>query len=106
MGDNPVLQAMRTVHFAVHGASRSYLDFYLGFGYSIAALQFMLAVLLWQLAALTTAGGRPMRPLIAVIALAILLCGAISFVFIFPLPAVFSAVLFGTLVMAYTTARR
>jgi hypothetical protein len=70
MGDNPVLQAMRTVHFNVGGTSRSYLDFYMGFGYSISVFHLMLAVLLWQLASLSRANGDGTRPMIAVIAFA------------------------------------
>jgi len=46
MGDNRVLQAMRTVHFDLGAISRSYLDFYMGFGYSISvslAVSYLLA---------------------------------------------------------------
>jgi hypothetical protein len=35
MGDNQVLQLMRSVHFDVMGTSRSYFDFYMGFGWSL-----------------------------------------------------------------------
>jgi hypothetical protein len=105
MGDNPVLQAMRTVHFDVGGASRRYLDFYLGFGYTIAVFQFMLTVLLWQLAAIARTNSVATRPMIAVIALAVGCCGVIAYLMILPLPALFSAALFATLTVSYVGAR-
>jgi len=106
MGDNQVLQAMRTVHFDLSGTSRSYLDFYMGFGYSLSIFQVMLAVLLWQLATVARTNADGTRPMIAVIALAIAFCGVIAYVFILPLPALFSSALFGSLAMAYVVARR
>jgi hypothetical protein len=35
VGQNEVLVSMRTVHFHFQGLSRSFLDFYRGFGYSL-----------------------------------------------------------------------
>ena len=105
MGDNPVLQAMKNTHFALGGVDRTYLDFYRGFGYSISVFQLMLAILLWQLAAVSGSNAKSVRPMIATIASATALCGAISWGFILPLPVVFSAMLFGSLVVAYVLAR-
>jgi len=34
MGDNEVLKSMETVRFDTMGANRSYLDFFMGFGWS------------------------------------------------------------------------
>ena len=36
MGENEVLRAMTAVHFETRGANRSYLDFFMGFGWSIS----------------------------------------------------------------------
>ncbi len=101
MGDNPVLRAMKSTPFDLKGTERTYLDFYLGFGYSISVFQVTLAVLLWQLATLADSNPRAARPMIAVIALATALCGAISYRLILPLPALFSAVTFASLAIAY-----
>jgi hypothetical protein len=106
MGDNQVLHAMRTAHFDLGGTSRSYLDFYRGFGYSISVFQVMVAVLLWQLAILARANGDQARPMIAVIALATGCCGVIAYALILPLAALFSAALFGSLAVSYAVARR
>lgn len=106
MSDNKVLLAMRTVHFDLGGTSRSYLDFYMGFGYSISVFEVMTAVLLWQLASLARVNAVATREMIGVIALATGCCGVIAYVLILPLPALFSAVLFGSLAVSYVAARR
>jgi hypothetical protein len=89
MGDNAVLQAMRTVHFDAMGANRSYLDFYMGFGYSLSVIQVMLAILLWQLATLASTNALSVRPMIAVIILAVAACAVIAWRLILPVPALF-----------------
>jgi hypothetical protein len=106
MGDNAVLQTMKTVHFNIKGTERSYLDFYLGFGCSISVFQMLLAVLLWQLATMAAANPVCARPMIATIAVATALCAGITYVFILPLPALFSLILTGSLAVAYFVARR
>jgi hypothetical protein len=105
MGENDVLKAMRETRFATMGVSRSYLDFYMGFGQSLAVLELMVAVLLWQLARTVQVDAAAVRPMIATIALATLINGAIAWRFIFPLPAVFSLVLFASLAVAFFAAR-
>jgi hypothetical protein len=104
MGDNPVLQSMRTVRFDTMGANRSYFDFFMGFGHSISVLQVMEAVLLWQLATLARGNALSVRPMIAAIWLATAACGVIAWRFIFTVPALFSLVLVLTLSVAYIVA--
>ena len=106
MTDNAVIDAMRTVSFDVMGAKRTYLDFYLGFGYSIAVTQVMIAVILWHLASLARRDSAAVRPIVAVIALASLLGAVIAWQFILPLPAVPSLVLTVVLVVACIVAGR
>jgi hypothetical protein len=87
------------------GANRSYLEFYLGFGYSLSVTQVMQAVLLWQLATLARTNALGARPMIAAIALATAVCGVIAYRFILPVPAFFSLVLVASLAVAYVVAR-
>jgi hypothetical protein len=47
-GRTEVLDAMKSFHFDADGVSRSYLDFYLGFGFIISVYLFLQALLLWQ----------------------------------------------------------
>jgi hypothetical protein len=104
MGENEVLKAMETVRFDTMGASRSYLDFFMGFGWSISVFLLLQSVLLWQIASLTRSNAVQVRPMIAMFALAALASGLIAWRFILPLPALFSAVLLIILVGALMTA--
>jgi hypothetical protein len=105
MGDNSVLQAMTDVRFDAMGAKRSYLDFFMGFGWSLSVVMLMQTILLWQLASLALTDPARLRPMIAVIALATIASGVIAWRFIFPVPALFSAVLALVLSLAYVAAR-
>jgi len=104
MGENPVLKAMRETRFDTMGVNRSYLDFYMGFGYALSVSEAMLAVLLWQLAKVARTNALSVRPMIAVIALATLAGAVIAWRFIFPMPAYFSLVLLASLTVAFVVA--
>jgi hypothetical protein len=105
MGDNDVLKAMTAVRFDTMGANRSYLDFFMGFGWLLSVAMLLQTVLLWQLASLAVSDSTRVRPMIAVFALASLASGVIAWRFIFPVPALFSAALVIVLVAAYAVAR-
>lgn len=105
MGDNEVLRSMTAVRFNAMGANRSYLDFYMGFGWSLSVVMLMQTVLLWQIASLARTNPASVRPMIAVIALATVACGIISWRFLFPVPALFSIALVISLAAAYVVAR-
>lgn len=104
MGENEVLKSMSTVRFDVMGASRSYLDFFMGFGWSISVALLLQSALLWQLASLARVDGMQVRPMIGMFALASLASSVIAWRFIFPVPALFSAALLIILVAAYVRA--
>jgi len=104
MGDNAVLNAMTTVRFDTMGANRSYLDFFMGFGWSISVFMLMQTIVLWQLASLARTDPVQLRPMIAVIVLATVAAGIIAWRFIFPVPALFSGVLAIALALAYASA--
>ncbi|HWM70363.1 MAG TPA: hypothetical protein VNO35_27565 [Steroidobacteraceae bacterium] len=105
MGENPVLQAMRDSHFDVMGASRSYFDFYMAFGYSLSVALVMQAILLWQLAGLASAQPARVRGMVTAIAVAVVVSGVIAWRLIFPVPALFSLVLAACLVAALLKTR-
>ena len=104
MGDNEVLKAMETVRFDTMGANRSYLDFFMGFGWSLTVAMLLQSVLLSQLASLARTDAAQVRPMIAAFAVATLAGGIIAWQFIFPVPALFSAALLIVLVAAYAKA--
>ena len=96
---------MTGTHFQVMGVSRSYLDLYLGLGWTVGVFLALQTVLLWQLASLARTGAAQARPMIAAFALATLASGIIAWRLILPVPALFSALLLLALVAAYWTAR-
>jgi len=105
MGNNEVLRAMTAVRFDTMGANRSYLDFYMGFGWSIAVTMVMQTVLLWLMASIARTDPASVRPMIVVIALATVASGMIAWRFIFPIPALFSSALVIALAAAFAVAR-
>ena len=106
MGETDVLQAMRTHRFDVMGLSRTYLDFYRGFGYTLTVTLLLQAVLLWQVASLARTEPRGVSPMIASFVLASLASTVIAWAIILPVPAVFSTVLTACLAAALLTAWR
>ena len=106
MGENDVLKAMTNMRFQTMGANRSYLDFFMGFGWSISVFMLLQTVLLWQLASLAGSDPVRVRPIIAVFALATIVSCVIAWRFIFPVPALFASVLVIVLIAAYLRAHR
>ena len=104
MGENEVLKAMETVRFDTMGVNRSYLDFFLGFGWSLSVAMLLQSVLLWQLASLARSNAAQVRPMIAAFALATLASGVIAWSFIFAVPVLFSGALLIVLIAAYMKA--
>jgi len=106
MGGNPVLDEMTSVRFDVMGASRSYLDFYMGFGWSLGVLMLMQAVLLWQLGSMVRTNARQTQAMLAVITIANLVSALLTLDFFFLVPALFSLVLIAVLVAAWIDVSR
>ena len=92
-GETDVLRAMKSVRFDAEGVSRTYFDFYLGFGFIISIYLFLQAILLWQLGALAENDSVRARPMIASLFLANAASALVAWRFIFPVPTVFSVVI-------------
>jgi hypothetical protein len=92
-GETEVLRAMRSFHFEAEGVSRTYLDFYLGFGYILGVYLFLQAVALWQLAKIAKADPLRVCPLIASFFVTSVVSAFLSWKFIFVVPVVFSLVI-------------
>jgi hypothetical protein len=105
MGDNEVLRAMKAVRFETMGASRTYYDFFMGFGHSLSVAMLLQSVLLWQLATIAKADTVSVRPMIGAFVVASGLGALVAWRFIFPLPAAFSLVLTACLAAAFVVAR-
>jgi hypothetical protein len=104
-GETQVLGAMRSFRFDAEGVSRTYLDFYLGFGFIISVYLLLQAVLLWQLATMAKMDSAHVRPLVVSLFLASLASGVLSWRFIFAVPVIFSAVIAGCLGTAFLVSR-
>jgi len=105
MGPNAVLSAMTEVRFQTMGVSRSYADFFMGFGWSIGIALLLQAVLLWQLSNMAQEQPAHTRPMIAALAAATLASGIVAWRFIFPIPALLSALVLAALAAAYVSGR-
>ena len=105
-GETDVLRAMRSVSFQIGGVSRTYLDFYKGFGWSLSVFMLMQAVLLWQIATMAKTDPLRVRPLIATFFVAALATAAVSWMLIFPMPVIFYAIIAACLAVAYMMAGR
>jgi hypothetical protein len=92
--------AMRSTHFQVLGFSRTYWDFYVGFGLDVSVFLLLAAILAWQL------GGLPGQTMGALrtTACALSLCFAgvtiLSWMYFFIIPIVFSGLITICLVSA------
>lgn len=53
-GVGPLIKSMREIHFLVQGFSRTYRNFYIGFGLFVAALLLFAALVSWQLGILSS----------------------------------------------------
>ncbi|MFK2892821.1 LIC_13387 family protein [Dyella flagellata] len=85
-GETDVLRAMRSFHFDAAGASRTYLDFFLGFGFINSAYLFMQAIVLWQLASMAKSDTPRVRPLIGSFLLVSAVSAVLAWKFIFVVP--------------------
>jgi hypothetical protein len=106
VGENDTLRAMQSFHMNVFGVSRTYHDFFMGFGYSISIYLLLQTVVLWLLASLTKRDLKSARPFIAAFLLASVALVILSWVFIFPIPAACFALVTVCLVVSYVLALR
>ena len=104
VGENDTLRDMRSFHMDVFGVSRTYHDFFMGFGYSISIYMLLQAAVLWLLASLAKRDLASVRPFIAAFLLASVALVIVSWMFIFPVPAAFSASITVCLVVSYAFA--
>ena len=105
-GETEVLKAMKSFRFDAEGVTRTYFDFYLGFGLILSVYLFLQAVLLWQLAALAKTETLRLRPLIVSFFMASVVSAGLSWKFIFAVPAVSFVVIAAGLGFAFFAASR
>jgi hypothetical protein len=105
-GDTEVLRSMGTFRFDALGSNRSYLDFYLGFGYIISLYMFAQGLLLWQSASLASSPDARVRPMVATFLAVSVGITALDSVLFFALPTVSNLVISICLALAWLAGGR
>jgi len=85
-----VVASMRSLHFDVQGFSRSYWDFYTGFGLFVTVFFLFAAFLAWQLGGLPAQTLAAMRGVTWAFALCFVVVTVLSWSYFFLIPVVLS----------------
>ena len=93
LGVGPLVESMQTIRFGVQGFSRSYWDFYVGFGFFISVFLLFAAVLAWQLGSLPSTVLAVMRGTVWGLAICFAVVTILSWRYFFMGPIVFSVVI-------------
>jgi hypothetical protein len=105
-GETEVLQSMGTFRFDALGSNRSYLDFYLGFGYIISLYMLAQGLLLWQLASLASLPDARVRPMVATFLAVSVGATALDWALFFVVPTVSNLVISICLALAWIAGGR
>jgi hypothetical protein len=103
-GETEVLRAMRSFRFDAAGVNRTYLDFYLGFGFITGIYLLAQAVALWQLASMAKADPIAVRPLVGSFLVASAVSAFLSWRFFFVLPVISFTAVAACLALAFYAA--
>ena len=102
---NAVLSAMRTSSFPIVGVTRTFYQFFMGFGWTLSVFLLLQAVVLWQLASIAKTNPGSTRPMIASFFIATVAVGIIAWQMLVPPPVAFNALIALVLGAAFVTAR-
>jgi len=105
-GIDSIVASMQTVHFDVHGVTRTYWDFYVGFGLFVSVLLLFAALVCWQFGGLDAATLKKMSILSWGLAACFAANTYLCWRYFFTAPLVFSIILTILLVLAAWLARR
>jgi hypothetical protein len=94
---------VQSLHFDAFGSSRSYWDFYFGFGLVKSVTLLLSAALLWQLAALVKTDPAKARPFLAMLFVTFIAISAISWVYFFAPPFVFEIAIAACIGVAFVS---
>jgi hypothetical protein len=106
-GVDPLLGSMRSIHFDVHGFSRTYWDLFVAAGFSVGVFYFFAAILAWQLGGLRADTLASLRGTAWALAACFAAITVVSWRYLFILPIAFSGVITVCLIAAaWLTSRR
>jgi hypothetical protein len=105
-GIDSLISSMRSIHFQTQGVTRTYWDFYVGFGLFVTVLLLFLAVLTWQLGGLPAATLASMRVLLWALAICFVAITILTWRYFFIVPLVFCIVILLCLIAGALVAPR
>ena len=88
-----LIGSMKSIHFAIQGFSRSYWDFFVGFGLFVTVFLLLAAAVAWQLGRLDAETVTRVRGIGWSLALCFVVLTFLSFRYFFVLPLIFSIVI-------------
>jgi hypothetical protein len=99
------VMAMKSNVFQTMGVTRTYWDFFLGYGLFISLNLFVQAVLFWQLGTIAKKNALEVRPIIALFAIGYLGFAFLSWRYFFSAPMTAELLIAGCLITAFILAR-
>ena len=99
------LHAMQSSRFNLFGASRTYWDFYVGFGLTVSLFLLLAAVLAWQLGEWSTDNPRRVRPTASVLLCAFAALTLLNYAYFFVIPIVLAAAITVSLAAAVSSTQ-
>lgn len=102
----PVLEAMKSYSFDAIGSTRTYWEFYIGFGIIISVYLLMQTVVLWQISAIAKTEAVRLRPIMVLFFLVCVVNTFLSWKYFFIIPTAMSAANAICLALALATANR
>jgi hypothetical protein len=101
-----IVDAMRSYRFDVMGLTRSYDDFYQGFGWMNGVYLLAHAILFWQLSNLAKVAPNYARPQVALLCIESVLVAALAARFLFWIPLGMSATIAALLLLGWISLGR
>ena len=99
-GVEALLSSMKSIHFNVQGFSRSYWDFFVGFGLFVTVFLLFAALLAWQLGAVAAETLAQMRLIAWAFAVCFAVVTVLCWKYFFAIPLAFSFVITMCLILA------
>ena len=99
-GVDSLLASMKSTHFNIQGFTRSYWEFFVGFGLFVTVFLLFAAVVSWQLGSLPAETLARLRGIRWALAVCFVALTFLSFRYFFFLPLVFSALIAVCLIVA------
>jgi hypothetical protein len=97
---------MKANEFPAMGATRSYWDFYMGFGLVVSVFLTMEAIVFWQLSSLAKTDALRLRPVLATFLIGFLGVAVVSYRYFFSAPVITEILIALCLGLAIASARQ